>query len=78
MSWPDYTNPLPIPNNNPDLRICIIGGGVSGLIALKTLHEYGFQNMTLFEQHEAIGGIWYYNENPNFVAYLHNVQPHLT
>ena len=72
MSWPNYKNPLPIPNNNCHLKVCIIGGGVSGLIALKTLREYGFKNVTLFEQHEAIGGIWYYNENPNFVNAMYS------
>eukprot|EP01084_Bolivina_argentea_P125468 222298_1 len=61
-----YTNPKPIANNNKHLQICIIGAGVSGICSAKNLLEYGFNNITIFEQHDAIGGIWYYNENPNF------------
>lgn len=42
-------------------RIAIIGGGSSGLTAVKTCLEEGFVPVC-FERYSDIGGIWYYND----------------
>lgn len=41
--------------------IAIIGTGPSGLVAAKYAIEYGF-GVTVFEQNEAIGGVWWYTD----------------
>lgn len=41
---------------SPDARIAIIGGGISGLIAAKTLSELGYHNNYLFEAQAELGG----------------------
>lgn len=45
--------------SNPSLQlnIGIIGAGVSGLVACKTLSQAGF-NVTLFEAKSRLGGVW--------------------
>ncbi|MCB9431912.1 MAG: NAD(P)-binding domain-containing protein [Ardenticatenaceae bacterium] len=43
-------------------KIAVIGGGWSGLYALKILREDGHQAV-LFEASDSIGGIWKYQEN---------------
>jgi cation diffusion facilitator CzcD-associated flavoprotein CzcO len=43
----------------PVRRVCIIGGGVSGLISAKILREYDAQlHVDVFEQSEDLGGLW--------------------
>ncbi len=42
-------------------NIAIIGTGPSGLVAAKYAIEQGF-NVTVFEQNEAIGGVWWYTD----------------
>eukprot|EP01084_Bolivina_argentea_P022756 42322_1 len=61
-----YVNPPPTRNNNQHLKICIIGAGVCGLCTGKHLLEYGFKNITIFEQHDETGGVWLYKKDPNF------------
>ena len=61
-----YQNPIPIHNKNADVKICIIGAGVSGICTLKNLKEYGFKNVKVFEEHDKMGGIWAYHPNPSF------------
>lgn len=41
--------------------VCIIGAGVSGLVAIKACQEAGLQ-ITCFEQHDKLGGVWYYTD----------------
>lgn len=41
---------------DPSARIAIIGGGISGLIAAKTLSELGYHNNYLFEAQAGLGG----------------------
>ena len=43
-------------------RIAVIGGGWSGLYALKSSCEDG-HSVVLFEQSDGIGGVWQYNEH---------------
>lgn len=42
--------------------VCIIGAGSSGIVAAKTLHEYGIR-FDCFEKGSAIGGNWRYNND---------------
>ncbi len=45
------TDPL-----DPNARIAIIGGGISGLVAAKTLAELGYHNSYVFELEPQLGG----------------------
>jgi dimethylaniline monooxygenase (N-oxide forming) len=48
-----------------DNQVAVIGAGVSGIVAAKTLLEYGFTPVVFEKRHE-IGGVWHYNPNvPN-------------
>lgn len=40
----------------PDYKICIVGAGVTGLTAARELLRCGFNNVTLLEQSQRIGG----------------------
>lgn len=42
-------------------NIAIIGTGPSGLVSAKYAIEQGF-NVTVYEQNEAIGGVWWYTD----------------
>ncbi|XP_019621891.1 PREDICTED: dimethylaniline monooxygenase [N-oxide-forming] 4-like [Branchiostoma belcheri] len=44
-------------------KVCVIGAGVSGLSAVKSCLEEGLQP-TCYEQHDDLGGIWRYSEDP--------------
>ena len=39
-------------------KICIIGGGVAGLTAARVLRSRSFQDITLYEAAESLGGVW--------------------
>lgn len=44
-------------NANPDSEtVLILGGGVAGIIAAKTLHEAGIDNFILIEARDELGG----------------------
>lgn len=49
--------------NKRDCRIAVIGGGLSGLVIAEGLHRRGYENTTVFEKEERLGGklntIWY-------------------
>jgi len=45
-------------------RICIIGAGPCGLTALKNLLAYGLDNVTCYDESDAIGGNWVFSERP--------------
>ncbi|CAD5228927.1 unnamed protein product [Bursaphelenchus okinawaensis] len=44
-------------------KVLVVGAGASGLPALKTALEYGF-DARCFERSDQIGGLWRYKENP--------------
>ena len=44
-------------------RVCIVGGGWSGLYALKWFVEEGLDDVVLFEQTNSVGGVWVYTED---------------
>lgn len=46
-------------NNKPNLNVAVIGAGISGLVSAKHSLDYGY-NVTVYEQTEQIGGIWFY------------------
>lgn len=48
-------------NNNNALNVAIIGAGASGLCSAKHCLDHGY-NVTIYEQSEQIGGIWYYTD----------------
>jgi len=49
--------------NRADCRVAVIGGGLSGLIMADSLQRKGYENVTVFEKDERLGGklhtIWY-------------------
>jgi len=47
-------------------RVCVIGAGVSGLTACKSLEDFGVPHVC-FEASDEVGGNWYF-ENPNGVS----------
>lgn len=48
--------------NNQKKRICIIGGGPSGLTAIKQCLDEG-HDVVCYERSDNIGGLWYYRED---------------
>ncbi|KAI8494791.1 hypothetical protein Bbelb_273960 [Branchiostoma belcheri] len=44
-------------------RVAIIGAGVSGLACIKACLEEGLEPVC-FEQHDELGGVWYYTDEP--------------
>ncbi|TFK24577.1 FAD/NAD(P)-binding domain-containing protein [Coprinopsis marcescibilis] len=48
-------------------RVLVIGGGPSGLVALRNLVEQGrFETIQLVERRDDIGGVWYYEDPSKF------------
>lgn len=41
-------------------RVCVVGAGASGLIAIKNLKEQGLQ-VTAYERNDFIGGLWHFS-----------------
>ena len=46
-----------------NLRVAVIGAGMSGLCAAIKLREFGLE-FTVFEKNDAVGGTWYENKYP--------------
>jgi dimethylaniline monooxygenase (N-oxide forming) len=44
-------------NSSKNKDVCIIGAGISGLVAAKTFIEEGY-NVTVFEKNKELGGVW--------------------
>lgn len=58
-------------------RVCIIGGGPQGLVALKNLLELNSEETTVFdaellESRDRVGGIWAYAKDENEITALPN------
>ncbi|SCG82497.1 hypothetical protein DW1_0889 [Proteiniborus sp. DW1] len=49
--------------NKPNCKVAVVGGGISGLVIAEGLIKRGYENVTIFEKSERIGGklytIWY-------------------
>ncbi len=44
--------------------IAVVGGGFGGVAALVMLHRAGYENVTVFERSERLGGVWHHNTYP--------------
>jgi cation diffusion facilitator CzcD-associated flavoprotein CzcO len=44
--------------------VAVVGGGFGGVGALLTLHRAGYEDVTVFERGERIGGVWHHNTYP--------------
>jgi dimethylaniline monooxygenase (N-oxide forming) len=51
------------------MRVCVIGAGASGLVAIKELKEEG-HDVTCYEQYDKVGGVFYHNNNKGGVSDL--------
>ncbi|KAJ7118949.1 amine oxidase [Mycena epipterygia] len=47
---------LPLPTPNHDTNVLILGGGVSGIIAARALHEHGVDRFLIVEARDELGG----------------------
>ena len=58
------------------MNICIIGGGITGLVAALRLARQGGDNVTIYEQSDALGGLLssYMIQNTQRVPSNNNVQ----
>merc|ERR1711892_1548640 len=45
-------------------KVAIIGAGPAGLSAAKHLIEAGFENVTIYEKSDEIGGVWRFTGTP--------------
>ncbi len=50
--------------NARKLRIAVIGAGASGMMALIKLREAGFDDVTIYEKANELGGTWRDNRYP--------------
>lgn len=48
-------------NNPPVLNVAVIGAGIAGLCGAKHAISQGY-NVTVYEQTEQIGGLWFYTD----------------
>ncbi|KAG1697057.1 hypothetical protein DVH05_017442 [Phytophthora capsici] len=58
-------------NSTQSLRVGIVGGGASGIIAAKSLKEVGHE-VVIFEKSSYLGGVWKYDDaanSPSSVVY---------
>ena len=56
-----HPQPLELPS---DFRVAIIGSGFAGLAMAIALRKAGFDNFTIYEKDDGIGGTWYANTYP--------------
>lgn len=45
-------------------RIAIVGGGFGGIGAAAMLRRAGYEDFTVFERAERVGGVWHHNTYP--------------
>ena len=55
---------------NSDLRVAVIGAGPAGIAAGHELLSQGFNNITLFEKSDAVGGTWHLHTYPGLACDL--------
>ncbi len=51
-------------SNGSDLRFIIIGAGMAGVLSAIKLQEAGFENFSIYEKSNRLGGTWQVNEYP--------------
>ena len=44
--------------------MAVVGGGFGGVGAAVMLHQAGYENVTVFERGERVGGVWHHNTYP--------------
>ena len=44
--------------------VAVVGGGFGGVGAAVMLHQAGYENVTVFERGQRIGGVWHHNTYP--------------
>ena len=49
---------------NAGKRVCVVGAGPCGLTALKNLRAAGLHDVVCYDEGEAIGGNWVFDERP--------------
>jgi cation diffusion facilitator CzcD-associated flavoprotein CzcO len=54
----------PRTNGRPSRSIAVVGGGFGGIGALVMLHRAGYEDVTVFERGERVGGVWHHNTYP--------------
>jgi cation diffusion facilitator CzcD-associated flavoprotein CzcO len=54
----------PRTNGRPSRSIAVVGGGFGGIGALVMLHRAGYDDVTVFERGERVGGVWHHNTYP--------------
>ena len=47
-----------------NLKVAIIGAGMSGILAAIKLKEFGIKDITIFEKGDGVGGTWRDNSYP--------------
>jgi len=53
-----------LPDGRRNLRFVVIGAGVSGILAVIRLRERGFEDVTVYEKADRLGGTWRENRYP--------------
>lgn len=53
---------------NRDVRVVVIGGGMSGLLTAIKLEEAGFENFIVYEKGDRLGGTWRENTYPGIAC----------
>ena len=54
-------------NKTRKMKVCIIGGGATGLCAARLLAEHSNNfDITLYEKDSKLGGTWYYKDTHEF------------
>jgi cation diffusion facilitator CzcD-associated flavoprotein CzcO len=48
----------------PARSVAVVGGGLGGVCAAVMLRRAGYEDVTVFERGERIGGVWHYNTYP--------------
>ena len=54
----------------PGKRVCVVGAGPCGLTALKNLRAAGLHDVVCYDEGEAIGGNWVFDERPERPAFM--------
>lgn len=69
------------PNLNQDLRVVVLGAGMSGILSGIKLLEAGYRNVTIYEKASRVGGTWRENTYPGLTcdvpshAYTYSFEP---
>jgi cation diffusion facilitator CzcD-associated flavoprotein CzcO len=49
---------IPMPATHSDLRVLVIGAGMSGILSAIKLHEAGLDDVAVYEKADRLGGTW--------------------